>query len=76
MSSRRALHTGTVASEATRYLEVVDLFRSVGIEVRWRAEDEEIRRLILEPRAGRPSTCGCCASPLVRINGWHVCLGR
>jgi hypothetical protein len=75
MSGRHALDAATAATEATRYLEVVGFFRSLGTNVRWLPEAEEI-----EPRRlggqGRLPTCELCAGPLVRINGRHVCLAQ
>lgn len=67
------MNTAVLAIEATRYLEAIDLFRSLELDITWRSETDEARALHTgdwsEPK------CGRCAIPLVRINGQHVCLG-
>jgi hypothetical protein len=62
----------TLAPDATRYLEAIDLFRSLGLDVKWRSEDDEVGA---EPpqKLQRPPRCRRCAGPLVRLNGQHVC---
>lgn len=68
------MNTGTLVSEATCYLEVIDLIRSLELDVTWRPEADEVRALRTVEMRSKPS-CGQCASPLVRINGRHVCFG-
>jgi len=63
----------TLATEATRYLEAIDLFRSLELNVKWRSEADEVGRPGPPPELQRPAGCACCAGPLVRINGQHVC---
>jgi hypothetical protein len=63
----------TLATEATRYLEVIDLFRSLELNVKWRSEAEEIGVLSSPPDLQRRLRCERCVGPLVRINGQHVC---
>lgn len=63
----------TLATEATRYLRVIDLFRSQELDVQWRSEAEELGLPSLAPQMRRPPRCERCAGPLVRINGQHVC---
>ena len=62
-----------LVTDATRYLEAVDLFRSLGLDVKWRSEADEVGVLGLPPEQRSPR-CERCAGPLVRINGKHVCL--
>jgi hypothetical protein len=74
VSGPEAHGAATVASEAARYLEAIDLFRSLGLDLTWRCETEELAapctaELCCESR------CDRCASPSTRINGRHVCLG-
>jgi len=64
----------TLATEATRYLEAIDLFHSMEFHVKWRSEADEIGALSPVPEMQRPPRCKHCAGPLVRINGQHVCL--
>jgi hypothetical protein len=64
----------TLATEATRYLEVIDLFRSMELDVKWRCEADEVGALTPVPEMQRPRECNRCASPHVRINGRHICL--
>jgi hypothetical protein len=61
--------------EATRYLEIVDLFRSLGLAVKWRSEADEIGVPRLAHELQRRATCERCAGPLVRINGPHIVSG-
>lgn len=68
------MNTGTLVSEATCYLEVIDLFRSLELDVAWRPEADEVRALRTAELSSEV-TCGRCASPRVRINGQHVCFG-
>lgn len=68
------MNATTLATEATRYLDVIDLFRSLGLDVEWRAEADEVGELSPAPAMQRPPRCERCAGPLVRINGQHVCL--
>lgn len=64
----------TLATEATRYLEAIDFFRSLGLKVKWRSEAaDEVGVLSPQPELQRPRQCERCAGPLVRINGQHVC---
>lgn len=63
----------TLATEAARYLEAIDLFRSLGLAVEWRSEADEARAPSPARELQRPSRCERCAGPLVRINGQHVC---
>ena len=65
----------TLATDATRYLEAIDLFHSMELDVKWRRESDEVGALSPVPVAQRPPRCKCCAAPRVRINGRHVCLG-
>jgi hypothetical protein len=63
----------TLAIEATRYLEAVDLFRSLELNVKWCSEADEVGAPSLPPELPRRLRCECCAGPLVRINGQHIC---
>ena len=65
----------TLATEAARYLETIDLFQSMELDVRWRCGAEEVVTLCPVPEMGRPPRCEQCAAPRVRINGRHICLG-
>jgi hypothetical protein len=65
----------TLAAEATRYLEAIDLFHSMELDVKWRREADEVEALSPVPEMQRPPRCKCCAAPRVRINGRHICLG-
>ena len=64
----------TLATEATRYLEAIDLFRSLGLNVKCRSEADEVGVLSPPAELRRTRRCERCAGPLVRINGQHVCL--
>jgi len=66
--------TTTLATEATRYLEAIDLFRSLSADIEWRSEADEVGAFNPVVEMRRPPWCKRCASPLVRINGQHVCL--
>lgn len=73
MSAPDADVASTVASEATRYLEAIDLFRSLRLDVTCRCEAEELAA----PRFAElwcECRCDRCASAHVRINGHHVCV--
>lgn len=65
--------SATLVTEAARYLEAVDLFRSLGLDVEWRCEADEVRALHGR-RVRLDAKRGTCARPSVRINGHHVCL--
>jgi hypothetical protein len=67
------MDTTTLATEATRYLDAIDLFRSLELDVKWRSEADEVRALSPVPEMQGPPRCKRCAGPLVRINGQHVC---
>lgn len=62
-----------LVAEATRYLEAVDLFRSLQLDVTWRSEATEVDAL-RAAESGIEVECPSCANPHVRINGRHVCL--
>jgi hypothetical protein len=64
----------TLATEATRYLEAIDLFQSMELDVKWRREADEVGALSPVPEMQRPPSCKHCAGPRVRINGRHICL--
>jgi hypothetical protein len=64
----------TLAVQATRYLEAVDLLRSLELEVTWRSEVDEAPSLSPPASLQQPRRCEYCASPMVRINGQHICL--
>ncbi len=66
--------TTPLAGEAARYLEAIDILRSLGHHVRWRTEADELGRLSPPRQIPEQRTCNCCGGPLVRINGRHVCL--
>ena len=63
----------TLATEVTRYLETIDLFRLLGLNVKWRSEANEVGVHSPQPELRRSPRCEGCAGPLVRINGQHVC---
>jgi hypothetical protein len=63
----------TLATEVTRYLETIDLFRLLGLNVKWRSEANEVGVHSPQPELRRSPRCERCAGPLVRINGQHVC---
>jgi hypothetical protein len=63
----------TLATEATRYLEAIDLFRSLELNVKWRSEADEVGAPSPPPGLQHPPRCERCPGPLVRINGRHVC---
>ena len=41
----------TLATEVTRYLETIDLFRFLGLNVKWRSEANEVGVHSPQPRA-------------------------
>jgi hypothetical protein len=61
-----------LAAEATRYLETVDVFRSLELGVIWRSEADELGAPTSPPELQR--RCVRCGGPLIRINGQSVCL--
>jgi hypothetical protein len=63
----------TLATETTRYLEAIDLFRSLESDVRWRSEADEVGALGPPAELQRPPRCERCAGPLVWMNGHRVC---
>lgn len=68
------MNGGALVTEATRYLEAIDLFRSLELSVTWRSEADEVSAF----RVGEVQLevgCNRCPSPRVRINGRHVCFG-
>jgi len=69
------MNATTLATEATRYLEAIDLFQSMEVDVEWRCEADEVGALGPVPEMQRPPRCKHCARPHVRINGRHICLG-
>ena len=68
------MNAAKLASEASRYLEAIDLFRSLNLEIQWRTEAEEAGAFGAERTIPSEHTCRC-NSPRVRINGQHVCFG-
>jgi len=68
------MSTATLAVEASRYLEAIDLVRALELDVTWRSEADEVGALPAAEVRSEPR-CRRCASPRVRINGRHVCLG-
>jgi hypothetical protein len=65
--------TATLTAEATRYLEAIDLVRTLDLDIKWRSEADEVGVLSPLPEQRRPPTCKCCAGPLVWMNGIRVC---
>lgn len=63
----------TLATEAARYLQAIDLFRSLELNVKWRPEADEVGVVSSPPELQRRPRCERCAGPLVRINGQNVC---
>jgi hypothetical protein len=51
----------TLATEATRYLEAIDLLRSLGLDVKWRSEADEAR--VLSPRQSCSDVADASAAP-------------
>jgi hypothetical protein len=51
----------TLATEATRYLEAIDLLRSLGLDVKWRSEADEDR--VLSPRQCCSDLADASAAP-------------
>jgi hypothetical protein len=68
------MDAATLAEETTRYLEAVDLVRSLELDISWRPEAEELELLTPPPRRRRPPTCVRCGIPLGRTDGPHLCL--
>jgi hypothetical protein len=68
------MDAAALAHEATRYLETIHLVQSLGLDVSWRSEAEEIGPLGSVPEVQRARSCECCGGPLVRINGRSICL--
>jgi hypothetical protein len=64
-----------LAIEATRYLEAIDLFRSLESNVTWRTEADEVGAFGAARATQLKSACDRCAHPHIRINGRHVCFG-
>jgi hypothetical protein len=54
----------TLAAEATRYLEAIDLLRSLGLEVKWRSEADEARVLSPPGRAAATSPMQALRRPV------------
>ncbi len=69
------MNATTLATEATRYLEAIDFFQSMEVDVEWRCEADEVGAFSHVPERQRPARCKHCARPPVRINGRHICLG-
>ena len=69
------MNATTLATEATRYLEAIDLLHSMELDVKWRCEADEVGALRPVPEMKRPPRCKHCANPHVRINGRRICLG-
>jgi len=69
------MDAATLATEAIRYLEAIDLCHSMELDVKWRREADEVGALSSVPEMQRPPRCKRCAAPRVRINGRHICLG-
>jgi hypothetical protein len=63
------MNAATLVDEATRYLEAIDLFRSMEMDVRWRSEADEVGQFNAVRAIQSKSTCDRCADPRVRING-------
>jgi hypothetical protein len=64
--------TLTLADEASRYLEAIELLRALGLNTRWRSEAVELGR----PRASQPRNRGNrLAGRHVRINGRRLSFG-
>jgi hypothetical protein len=62
------MSAGTLVTEAERYLEAVDLFRSLELDVTWRSEAYELSA----PRAAETRhelKCDSSANSRVGING-------
>lgn len=66
--------SAALVTEAARYLEAIDVFRSLGVDVEWQCEADEVRALRTR-HVQLEAESGTCASPRLRINGRHVCLG-
>jgi hypothetical protein len=72
----QAVDAAMLVAEATRYLEIVDLFRSLELAVEWRSEADQLGTPRPAQRLQRRAACKRCAGPLVRINGQHICFRR
>jgi hypothetical protein len=70
----QGMNATSLDTEATRYLEAIDLCRSMGLDIKWRSEAYEVEVFSPVPALRRPSRCKHCAGPLVRINGRYLCL--
>ena len=68
------MSASTLVTEATRYLEAIDLYRSLELDVTWRSEADDAHALRFGGM-GPDARCNRCTSPRVRINGRHLCLG-
>ena len=67
--------TATLVTEATRYLEAIELFRSLEMCIEWRSEADEVGARVAASEMQPPvPTCDHCIRPLIRINGQHICL--
>ena len=66
------MDAATLDTEVTRYLEAVDLYRSLALDVKWRSKADEIGALSPAPDL-RPPSCERCAGPLVWMNGQRIC---
>jgi hypothetical protein len=68
------MDASTLGTEATRYLEAIDLFRSLELDVKWRSEADEVGAPPSPPlELKRPPSCERCSGPLVWMNGRRVC---
>ena len=67
------MSAATLAAEATRYLEAIDVLRSAGLHVEWRSEASEVGVLSFPSDTQRPLRCERCAGRLVCLNGEPVC---
>ena len=72
-TTTQAMDATMLVVEATRHLEIVDLFRSLGLAVTWRSEADETGVPRRARKLQRGTVCDRCAGPLVRINGRHIC---
>jgi hypothetical protein len=68
------MEAATLVTEVTRYLEAIELFQSLGLIVKWIPEADEVASSEHPGSVAASTGCECCAGPLVRINGQHVCL--
>jgi hypothetical protein len=72
METKSDMDSARLATETTRYLNAVDVFRSLGRDVNSRSEADEVGALSPAPRVQRPPGSERRARPLVRINGQYV----